>query len=645
MNKKNVYLIQPNSRTGNTISFPYAAGVIAAYAWQFPAVRENYHLGKLFYKKDPIDKIAAEIESPFLVGFSNYMWNIEYNLSLARQLKNNYPKCVIVFGGHQIPDDTGCLEKYGFIDVLIHGEGEEPFTQLLTALAEGSGVEAIPNISCRTPAGGIVKTPRKRTALKTSPSPYLEGIFDQILDEKDEDIRLDAVIETNRGCPNHCAYCCWVAPKVTQMPEEKILREIDWISSHKIEYCFCADANFGMFDRDAVFVDAVIDAKRRNGYPLKFEVACFEGRNDFVFEINKKLNEAGLSKGATLPFQSLSGEVLANVGRRGSSDRSAVVRLLDKYHQAGIPVYSDIILGLPGETYESFSQGLCEALELGQHNSINVHHCEVLPNAEMANPKYIEKFAIKTVSSPLCQPHCDNADDLSAAGTSRIIVETGSMSRDDWIKANLFTVCVVGFHNYGLLQCFAIYLHNEKSVSYYEFYSGLMAWIQTKSVFCKRSLEKVTGRLRAFLDGQGKLLYQEDKFGKLFWALEEGMFLNIAFGLDEFYAEIEDFLRRYPLEEQLYKELLSYQKGIIAVPGKTKVTLTLNFDFYRYFQSALLNNQKPLLKKTNKVTLTDDNIPSNWCEYGIQYVWYGKRESKTLFTSKPTSVDIDYGAE
>ncbi len=645
MDKNNIYLVQPNSRTGNTISFPYAAGVIAAYAWQFPQVREKYQLGKLFYKKDPIDKVLSEIENPFLAGFSNYMWNCEYNIALAQQIKKCYPKCVIVFGGHQIPNNTGYLEQYGFIDILIHGEGEEIFTQVLAALAGSLAMDSIPNISYRSTTSDIVKTPQKEVALQGSPSPYLEGIFDKILQEKDGDIQLDAIIETNRGCPNHCTYCCWVAPKVRLMPEDKILREIEWISKHKIEYCFCADANFGMFDRDEIFVEAVIDAKRKTGYPLKFEVACFEERNDFVFEINKKLNMAGLSKGATFPFQSLSKEVLANVGRRESLDKGGVVSLLDQYHKAGIPVYSDIILGLPGETYESFSKGLCEALELGQHNSINVHHCEVLPNAKMASPKYIEKFGIKTVSSPLCQPHCESTDDSVMAGSSRIIVETATMSSDDWKKANMFTVCVVGFHNYGLLQCFAIYLHNEINISYYDFYSDLLNWIETKSVFSKSVMEKVTGRLSAFLDGKGKLLYQEDKFGKIFWALEEGLFLNIAYGLDEFYTEIEDFLHRYPLGKELYGELLNYQKSIIVVPNKNEVTLHSNFDFYDYFAKAFINIKGPLLRRGNTITMRDEDIPSGWCEYGILYVWYGKRESRTLFSSNPKSVSIAYDSE
>lgn len=643
MNKKNIYFIQPNSQAGNSISLPYAIGVIAAYAWQFQEVRDRYNLSKLFYRKDPINGVLDKIVDPYLIGFSNYMWNCDYNLALAEKIKKRYPESIIVFGGHQIPDNTEYLKKYDHIDILIHGEGEAVFSSLLLALSNGNGLSEIPNISFRQMGSEIIKTVKKTVPLATSPSPYLEGLFDDILREKDENIQLDAVIETNRGCPNHCTYCCWVAPKVRKIPLEKTFKEIEWISRNKIEYCFCADANFGIFDRDEAIVDAVVGAKRKNGFPLKFEVACIEGKKDFVFEINKKLNEAGLSKGATFPFQSLSNEVLSNVGRSHAIDRNEIVCLLEKYHKAGIPVYSDVILGLPGETYESFSRGLCEILELGQHNSINVHHCEVLPNATMANPEYIEKFGIKTVSSSLCQPHCENTEDLFMTGRSRIIVETNSMSRTDWKESCKFTVCLVGFHNYGLLQCFAIYLHNEKSISYYDFYSALMTWIEEESSICKTAMDKVTRSLDGFLKGNGKFLYQEDMFGKIFWAFEEGMFLNIAYKLDEFYSEIGGFLHRFNIDEEIYSDLMNYQKGIIVIPGKSKSTLSLNHDFYDYFSKALFNIKKPLVKKKNEIAMKVDSVPSDWCEYGIKYVWYGKRETKTLFTSNPKSVEITYG--
>ena len=71
---------------------------------------------------------------------------MEYNLKLAKAVKEKYPDCVIVFGGHNVPDDISLLEKYDFIDVLMHAEGEEPFALLLKKLIGDKDFSSIPDI-------------------------------------------------------------------------------------------------------------------------------------------------------------------------------------------------------------------------------------------------------------------------------------------------------------------------------------------------------------------------------------------------------------------------------------------------------------------------------------------------------------------
>jgi putative methyltransferase len=263
--KKNVYLIQPNSRTGDTISLPYAVGVVAAYSLQVPTIRENFVFPTFLYKKEPLDTAMKNIKDPSVVGFSNYMWNCDYNVALAEKIKHRFPECIIVFGGHHVPDNTEYLDRHPFLDILVHGEGEEVFARILCALVDNADFSLIPNISFREKNGNILKTEKKTLSLRENPSPYSDGLFDTLLAEKEDGVQVDAVIETNRGCPHHCAYCCWVAPKIRMLPEEKVYREIAWLSNNRIGYCFCADANFGMFSRDESFADAVIAARQTTG--------------------------------------------------------------------------------------------------------------------------------------------------------------------------------------------------------------------------------------------------------------------------------------------------------------------------------------------------------------------------------------------
>ncbi|MBQ8016330.1 MAG: cobalamin-dependent protein, partial [Clostridia bacterium] len=121
MNKNKVYFVQVNVTYSDCFSYlPYASGCIAAYAWQDKQVSENYELADIFCIRHKTEEILEKIDNPAVVGFSCYIWNMEYNLQLARMVKEKFPDCLIVFGGHNVPDDTSLLEKHPFIDVLMH---------------------------------------------------------------------------------------------------------------------------------------------------------------------------------------------------------------------------------------------------------------------------------------------------------------------------------------------------------------------------------------------------------------------------------------------------------------------------------------------------------------------------------------------
>ena len=107
------------------------------------------------------------------------------------------------------------------------------------------------------------------------------------------------------------------------------------------------------------------------------------------------MNAAGMSKGATLSFQSMDETVLLNINRK-NMPLSKFKQLMKLYHENGIPTYSEIILGLPGETYHTFKEGLEQLLEYGQHMAITFFNCEVLNNARMNAPDYLQQFGIKS---------------------------------------------------------------------------------------------------------------------------------------------------------------------------------------------------------------------------------------------------------
>lgn len=638
--KKKVYLVQINVTYSNTIAYlPYAAGCLAAYAWKDGEIKQNFELADILCVRHRVEESFAMIENPSVVGFSCYVWNMEYNLRLAEMIKNRYPDCLVVFGGHNVPDDTSLLEKHAFIDVLMHAEGEEPFALLLKALANDGDFSAIPDISYRKD-GEYFTTQKKRIYDVTGyPSPYAERIFDKVL-ERYPEITFHATLETNRGCPYSCAFCDWCfTEKIRLFPMERVKADIDWISENKIPYCYCADANFGIEKRDIETANYILEVNRKNGYPQVFKPCYAKNSDETVFEIGKILNHSGIDKGVTLAYQSLDPQTLENIGRKNLT-LEHYSGLTAKYAEEKIPTYTELILGLPGETYDSFCNGLCRLLENGQHNSMTVYTCQVYCNAPIASKEMVEKYKIRWERQPLHGIHYP-ANFNGVQEYYDVVVETKDMSKPMWVKANMFSVCLQSFHHLGLLRCFAIYARHELGISYYDFYNRLLDYIfSDESKYIYKLFEEI--RWKTEHTEVSDWCYQKDIFSKVGWYFEEGIFLDLIYNGDVFWQDIMPFIESLGIEKDVFDEMLKYQKSILRLPETETVEITTSYDFYNYFQGIYDDEYQPLKKVGTKLTIKLEKKINNWAEYAREIIWFGKRRSATICTNARENISIEY---
>lgn len=623
-------MAQPNSQYGNSVYFPYAAGSLVAYAFEDEAVRNEYEIKDFFYKKTDIDSVVKQLDNPFFMGFSCYVWNYEYNRMLAKAVKDAYPDCIISFGGHQVNERSevvGC----DYVDYVTLGEGEESFRQLLLYLAGKTDIESVSNLIYKT-ADGLKKTQTQNTSIPHRVSPYLKGYFDKMAEE--EELEFSAILETNRGCPNKCAFCDWgnIKTKMRCYNMETVKAEIDWFSEKKIEYVYCADGNFGLFERDEEIVEYLIKKHSENGFPQKFQATYSKNNPDTVFRINKRLNEVGMCKGATLSFQSMHQDVLDNIFRKNMPIEN-FHRLMSLYNANGIAAYSEIILGLPGETYETFKDGIEQLLDYGQHMSINFFNCELLRNSIMSDPEYMKKYDIKFAKTEQHQYHViPNSKDIPEF--SRIVVSTSSLSKERWIDCNILSVFVRAFHNLGLFQCIAIYLYYEKGIRYTDFYEALIEWAkENPDSVCGEIITWLREKYLEVLDNSGSLTCSDPAFGELTWPLDEGAFLKVMKDYGRFFEETDSFLRSYfEGEDEFYAQLLSYQKAVTKTPYSTGTDLTLDYDFYKYFKGVYNNEYEPLEKRRNSLHIDASDIPQNLPDYGKITIWYGRKGGQNIIT-------------
>lgn len=632
--KKNYYLIQIGLTYSSPCFLPYSVGCIAAYLKRDDEITASYNIPDIVVMREKIEDVVLRFDNPSFAAFSCCIWNMEYNKTLAKELKKRYPDIKIIFAGHQVPPDGEMLKKYDFVDYLMHNEGEESTAMFLKAVKNGSSLSDVPNLSFRDGDKIITTHSFVPCDISSYPSPYLTGVFDSMLREFPH-IEFHATLETNRGCPYSCAYCEWCfSKKIRPFPMEKIKAEIEWIASHKIKYTYCADANFGILDRDVEIAQYVVDQKKKYGYPDVFKPCYAKESDDNVFKAGYILNKNNTDKGVTLAYQTLSSSALENIGRKNLTLKR--FEALDiRYTKAGIPTYTELILGLPGETYESFCTGLCALLESGQNNSMTVYECQVYPNSPMGSSEYQKKHGIKTARIPLFGIHY-NPTFNGVNEFIEIVTETASMPKEDWVRSYMFAVVLQTFHHLALLRFFAIYLRREQNISYYDFYSALFNYIYDENRGFLHDLFKELYERKADTDS-ANWTYQKDVFSPTGWYFEEGAFLELIYSGDVFWNDILPFLKSFSIPEPLFSELLDFQKAVIRTPEKNAVSLTLQWNFYPYFTDQSGNT--PLRRVHSRLYASSSMQIENWADYAKKVVWFGKRYSAMLLINPRETVE------
>lgn len=161
-----------------------------------------------FLPSDRIESIIYQInkKKPHIIGFSCYVWNITNILKIARYIKEHLPNVKIVFGGPEVsPRAFKLIKNYKFIDIVVIGEGEETFKELLELwLNNKCDLNTVDGIVSRKEDKVLINNRRLPIPnLDEIPSPYL-GKF---IDDKDLKSNRSIPLETMRGCVYKCHYC------------------------------------------------------------------------------------------------------------------------------------------------------------------------------------------------------------------------------------------------------------------------------------------------------------------------------------------------------------------------------------------------------------------------------------------------------
>jgi radical SAM superfamily enzyme YgiQ (UPF0313 family) len=645
-----VGLVQINNSFSGQNYLPYSIACLRSYIEAHAPEAARYQFLPLIYKRLPIQNIVDLMLDADVVGFSTYVWNANISLEAARRLKEARPQAIIVFGGPQVPDKPEAfLRSHPFIDIVIHNEGERTFLDLLERLPvrDWSGLSGV---SYLTPDGKFVKAPpgERMRELAELPSPFLNGMFDQLVAENPEE-KWIGLWETNRGCPFQCTFCDWgssTASKVNRFELDRLFLELEWFVNNKIEYIFVCDANFGSQKRDIEIAQHVAELRGKTGYPQGFSVQSTKNATDRAYVTQKILADAGLNKGVALSMQSLDPVTLKNI-KRDNISLDTYLELSRRFTRERVETYSDLILALPGETYDSYVEGVDTLIKTGQHNRIQFNNLSILPNAEMGDPDYLAKYGMVTVRNAIINIHgTKEALDDDVPEMQDMVIATDSMSAKDWRRSRAISWMIAFLYFDKLVQIPLVLLHQLTGIRHREVFERFMA--------VDRGEFPVIGEIRDFFlaeaqrlqDGGVEYVYSESWLG-VYWPADEYVYIRLTAEkrFDAFYSEVNRLISNILGDSKADSavdpilDAIAINHALVSQPDAgANISVRLRYNIIEYWRRICEGQPVPLAKGeyVHEINRSRANYSDfqQWCK---EVVWWGNKKGAYLY---PVSTDI-----
>ncbi|WP_436971538.1 KedN5 family methylcobalamin-dependent radical SAM C-methyltransferase [Micromonospora vinacea] len=399
-----VFLVQQGVWEMPLESMPLASGYLKSTALADDRIRDACDISIHNFRGGTTNATMANAlfsdGQPDVLAFSVLGWNYRSFGSLAATFKQLNPDGWVVFGGTHVAEQADrVFRMFPEVDVVVNGEGELTFRDLLNCYLDGvdkHALHAVAGVSFRETDGTTChNVARDRIEdLEIIPSPFLTGALE--MTDADGNFRYDvALMETNRGCPYKCAFCYWggaVGQKVRAFSPERMRAELEMFGRLKVHTVVACDANFGLLPGDVEFVETLIETRDRLGFPRALETSWAKNKSKTFFRIVKMMKEAGMRSSFTLALQTLSDTALDTMNRRNMkvNEWEDLAAWLD---EEGLDCYAELIWGAPGETVQSFMDGYDRLSR--RVSRIAVYPILLLPNTDYMEKK--EQYGIKAV--------------------------------------------------------------------------------------------------------------------------------------------------------------------------------------------------------------------------------------------------------
>jgi hypothetical protein len=318
-----------------------------------------------------VERLLAE--SPRIIGFGIYIWNLHETRRVIGLLKAIAPHIKIIIGGPEVTHDYEQETVVALADVLITGEADLTFTKVCADLL------------AEKPVDKVVASPKPDVA--AIKSPY------HLYSDSDLANRI-IYMEASRGCPFTCEFCLSsIENSVRAFPLELFLQDMDDLLKRGCTTFKFVDRTFNLSPKTASAILQFFLDRWRDGLFLHFEMVP-DRLPDPVKALIEKFPPDVVQ--FEIGIQSFTPEVGVLISRRMDRGRTEANFKWLRAH-TGVHIHADLIVGLPGETLASFAESY-DALYLLDPQEIQVGILKLLKGTPLI--RHREPFAMRFNPEP-----------------------------------------------------------------------------------------------------------------------------------------------------------------------------------------------------------------------------------------------------
>lgn len=399
----------------------------------------DVHILDLILKKPAVKKAitdAVDTYNPQVIGLSAMTFQFDTLLKVAGYIRSINPEIQIAAGGYHATLMYKEITENGAghpLDFLIRGEGEVTFRELINELEKSSpDFQSINGLSFRSGDAWTHNSPRDLLDIAKLPLPNRSCRLDKSFHFLK--FSMDA-IETSRGCPNNCKFCCithMYGHSFRPFPITRVVEDLKNIKANGTKSVFIIDDNIThSIDHFKSVCRAIIDNNLNDMRYMTQVTAAGMANNPDLVKLMDKANFRIIFVG----FESMDPNVLRSVKKPTSPkiNREAAA-ILRKHNMA---IIAGTIVGFPDDTKKSIGKQLQQIRSLTP-DTIYVQYLTPYPKTVLRDEMLEAGLVV-------------NKDDFSKYTGFSCVVKTKYLSREELYKAKKIE-CLKPYFNWRMIK-------------------------------------------------------------------------------------------------------------------------------------------------------------------------------------------------